>query len=102
MSKFAAGERLVTAISLRPAVRRPAGRSTATVVHAAPDPSPIPSQLANGLGPANTGCPLTVTSMGFDPVHSSSSPVTVSLAGPLGAAGKSSVSTARGYALWAP
>ena len=89
-------------ISFRPRSRRSAGIVTATSVQAASAPFPTPSQFRNGLGPLKTCWSFTAIAIGFSSASSSSRPVNVSVAGPLGCASSLKRIVACGYALAAP
>ena len=89
------GERLAMVILFRPACRSSGAIVIVIGVHAAAAPLVAPSQLANGLAPAKTCCPFTSTAIGLRSSHSSSIPVRIRVAGPVGAASSRKVADAR-------
>jgi hypothetical protein len=90
-----AGDRLATVILFRPARRCSGAIVMATGVHAVVAPLAVPSQLANGLAPLKTRFPFTSTAIGVRSGHSSSMPVNVKVAGPVGAASSRKAAVAR-------
>ena len=89
------GDRLVMVILFLPACRSSGAIVIVIGVHASAAPRLVPSQLANGLAPLKTCCPFTLTEIGLRSSHSSSIPVSVSVAGPVGAASSRTVAAAR-------
>jgi hypothetical protein len=75
---------------------------TSTSVQATSSPLATPSQFRNGLGPLKTCWSFTSIAIGFNSASSSSSPVKVSVTGPLGCASSLKRIVAWGYSLAAP